>query len=596
MTIPAMTTFAPYEALTLRQKCELIRAQLDTDRQSFKSHWQDCNDFIKPRRARFFVTDVNRGNRRTQKIIDSTGTMALRTLSSGMMSGVTSPARPWFRLTVPDQDVAERGDVKQWLYDCTERMRTVFLRSNLYNMLPVLYSDLGLFGTSFMSELEDAEQVVRFDVYPVGSYMIANDNRGKVGVLIRDFEMTVQQVVDEFCQKSPDGKSVDLSKLSTSAQQLWSTGMRQAWLQICHVIKLNDEYDPNKALSRYKKYTSIYYERGTTVNQSAGEQQNLILRQEGFDEFPGFGVRWEVTGEDVYGTDWPGATALGDIRQLQYGEKKSAQAIDLLVRPPMAGPTALRASKASLLPGDITYVDTREGQQGYKPVYEIEPNIDKLEMKQQAIRNRIQRVFYEDLFLMLSQSDRKDITAREIDERHEEKLLALGPVLERLNQDLLDPLIDRTFMIMLRRGLIPQPPQAIQGQTLKAEYISVMAQAQKLVGIASLDRFTQMVSQFAAVDPTVLDKVDRDELVQEYGEATGIPPKIIVPEDVVQQIRAQRQQAQEAQQKAEMLQQAAQGAKNLSQADTSGKNALTDVLGSTSPSQPGGPMANMGGR
>jgi len=284
-----------------------------------------------------------------------------------------------------------------------------------------------------------------------------------------------------------------------------------------------------------------------------------------------------VTGEDVYGTECPGMSTLGDVKALQLMHKRKAQAIEKMVNPPMVGPSSLRTMKASILPGDITYSDEREGQKGFRPAHEVNPRIQELLMDIQDHQNRVRRGFYEDLFLMLSTSDRRQITAREIEERHEEKLLALGPVLEQLNQDLLDPLIDITFNVLVKQGMIPEPPEELQGIDLKVEYISIMAQAQKLAGISGLERFAGMVGQMvqSTGDPSILDKVDADQFIDEYGDITGIPPRIIRPDEDVKAIREGRAKAQQAQAATAQAKEVTSSVKDLSQTDMSGDNALT---------------------
>ena len=202
-----------------------------------------------------------------------------------------------------------------------------------------------------------------------------------------------------------------------------------------------------------------------------------------------------------------------------------------------------------------------------------------MENKQAQVRNRIQRAFYEDLFLMLANSDRRQITAREIEERHEEKLLALGPVLEQVNQDLLDPLTDIVFDIHMRQGLIPPPPQELQGMDLKVEYVSIMAQAQKMLGIAGVDRFTGFVGQLAAADPSVLDKIKADKVVDVYADMTSVPPNIVRSDDEVKLIRDQRAKAQQAQAQAQAMQMQVQNAQALSQTKLEGDSALDELLG-----------------
>jgi Bacteriophage head to tail connecting protein len=192
---------------TKRQKFEIIRAQLENERATFTAHWRDLGDFILPRRPRFYTSDVNKGDRRNQKIIDSTATLACRTLRSGMMSGITSPARPWFRLATPDPSLSEMGSVKRWLDDVQRILQTSFLRSNLYNILPIAYGDLGVFGTApiFVEEVFNGD-VMNFSSFPVGSYMISKDHAGKVDTFIREFRMTVRQIVSQFGELDKDGK------------------------------------------------------------------------------------------------------------------------------------------------------------------------------------------------------------------------------------------------------------------------------------------------------------------------------------------------------------------------------------------------------
>ena len=567
-----------------RQKFEILRGQLDGERSTFLSHWRDLGDYILPRRPRFTITDNNRGERKNQKIIDSTATLASRTLRSGMMSGITSPARPWFRLSTEEPGAAEDGEVKAWLSIVGDRMSNVFLRSNIYNALPIIYGDLGVFGTAAMLIDEDfTGDVIRAYPFSVGSYYIGNDELGRVRVFLRDFRMTVRQVVDKFGKKNQNGEIV-WDNFSSFVANEYRDGRYETWVEVCQVIAPNDEHDPKRLESKYKKYISCYYERGTTGGSGMSTMTALddhkILYESGYNYFPVLAPRWEVADGDVYGTDCPGMTALGDIRQLQLGERRAAQAIEKKVNPPMVGPTSLRSVKASIIAGDITFVDERDGQKGFRTAHEVNLSINELEMKQDQVRQRIRRSFYEDLFLMLSNTNRRQITAREIDERHEEKLLALGPVLEQLNQDLLDPLIDITFQVMLNQGMIPEPPEALQGKDLKVEYISVMAQAQKLVGISGMERFAGMVGQIVQTtqSPESLDKVDADQFIDVYGDLSGVPPGIIRSDEQVEAMRVARAKAQQAQSVGQNIQTAAGVAKDLSKANLSENNALGALL------------------
>lgn len=541
------------------------------------NHWRDLGDFILPRRPRFNVYDVNKGDRRNQKIIDSTGTLAARTLRSGMVGGITSPARPWFRLTDDDPELAEFASAKRWLATISDRMGTVFLRSNIYNSFPIIYGDAGIFSTAAMMVEEDFDDVIRTYPFPIGSYMIANDAKLRVNVFFREFRYTVRQVVEKYGTYNKKSGSPQWEKFSDKVKTLYDEGNMEAWIDICHVIQPNEDFDEGKIESKYKKFSSYTYERGAVNGNPYDQKDERYLKESGYDHFPVLAPRWEVNGEDAYGTSCPGMDALGDIKQLQLMSKRKAQAIEKGVNPAMVGPVSLRTSKASILPGDITYTDEREGVKGFRPAHEMNLDISHLVEDIRDIRFTVKRAFFEDLFLMLSQSDRREITAREIEERHEEKLLALGPVLEQMNQDLLDPLIDITFMMMDRQGMIPPPPPELQGRRLKIEYLSVMAQAQKLVGISSVERFTSYIANYTAntKDMTMVRKFNAGKTLDDYADRLGINPMNIRSDEEVADIAAQEQRQQQAVAAAETMKTAAGAAKDLAGADMSGDNALT---------------------
>jgi hypothetical protein len=496
-----------------------------------------------------------------------------------MMSGITSPARPWFKLTLPQPDLANLQGPKLWLSEVGNRMGTLFLKSNLYNALPTVYGDLGVFATAAMLVEDDPDTVFRFTPLPIGSYSIGSSEGKRIDILVREFQMTVRQIVEKFCEKDSKGNP-DLSNVSDYVKVQWEAHQREVWVDVCHLIKPNNNYSPGKSFSKYKRYSSIYYEKGvkTPINGSSMDYNEKNLRESGFDFFPCLVPRWEVTGEDFWGTSCPGMVALGDVKQLQLGEKRAAQAIEKMIYPAMVASTKLRNAKTTLLAGDITYVDEMNQGTGFRPAHEIRFSLQELEGKQEQIRYRVSRAFYEDLFLMLANSDRRQITAREIDERHEEKLLALGPVLEQLNEDLLDPLIDIAFAMMEKRGLIPEPPPEIQGMDLKVEYISVMAQAQKLVGLGAIERFTGFSANLLSVYPEIKNKIDAFAMIDSYADLTSVPTGIVRPTEEVKEEMAM--QAAEQQRQVQMQENAmqAQSAKTLSETKTGQGSALDALL------------------
>jgi len=567
-----------------RQELEILEGQMRIERESFKNTWGDLGDYILPRRTRFFLDDVNDGSRKDSEIVDSTATLAVRTLQSGMMTGVTSPARPWFKLTIDDDELADDAEVKEYLKDVEKKVRTTFIRSNLYQVLPILYGDMGNFGTGVVFMEEDPDTAVNFQSFLVGQYMVSNDKKGKVRTFFREFQMTVRQIVEMFGMINPlRPQEIMWDNISDQVKTQWQTGNLETQVNIGHWVLPNEDYKVGSPISKYKKFKSIYYEKGisNTNNQSSFSSQyyDKFLSEKGYSYFPVMCVRWEVAGEDTYGTNSPGMVAVGDVKQLQFAEMRIAEALDQKVRPSMIGPTSLKSKKASQMPGDITYLDEREGGKGFRRLFEINFDVREMEAKQDQIRQRISRAFYEDLFLLLANSDRRQITAREVEERHEEKLLALGPVLERINQDLLDPLIENTFEILNNRDELPEVPEVLQGRDYKIEYISIMAQAQKLAGIGNIERLVGFTTQLAQLNPAIVQKLDYEEMVEDYAELVGSPVKHVKTKEQMAELQAiQEQNEADLQESAEAVEMA-KTAKTLSETQTNEDTALDQLLG-----------------
>lgn len=572
--------------LTKRSRYEKLRGTLDAERSTFMSSWAELAEFLAPRRPRFAVTDKNKGDRRTQSIIDSAPVFAKRTLQSGMHAGLTSPARPWMRLTTPDPDLAEMPAVKKWLDTVTQRMLTVFLRSNLYNALPVVYGDMAVFGTAAVGLLEDDQDLLRAYVYPIGSYFVGLDERGLATTFVRDYSMTVRQLIREFGLVNGNPNEIDWSRFSLDVKAMWENAEYERQVEVCWYVGPNEYHDPYALEARYRyPWTSCHFERGRADETSFGEGRRGLLRESGFRNFPILVPRWDVTDGDTYGNDSPGWTTIGDVKQLQLMQKQKAKAIAKAIDPPLVGPTSLQTQVTSLVPGRITYEDTTRGQQGLRPIHEVRlEGLQHLSLDMEETRQRVRRGFYEDLFLMLAMSDAargaQPVTAEEIRARQEEKLIALGPVLERTNDELLDPLVDRTFSIMLEAGFIPPPPRELEGVDLKVEYLSIMAQAQKLVGVVGQDRFLQSVAGLATLFPQVVHKINVNEVVDAYADQLGVRPDLVRSNDDADQLAEAQAKAAAAQAQAEQLQKIGSAAQSLGNTPAPGTGtALDAVLG-----------------
>jgi hypothetical protein len=531
--------------------------QLKSERASWFAHWQELTSYILPRNGRYFRQDRDRGYRRHNNIYDSTGTRALRILGAGMMSGATSPARQWFRLATPDPELNSYEPVKLWLDDVTKRMQRVFQKSNTYNALHQMYEELGTFGTAATILLPDYQSVIHHYPLTCGEYCISTDAKGRVCTLYREFEMTVSQVVKEF----------GLEKCSVSVQNMYRTGNLDQWVPVIHCIEPRADRDMGKRDAKNMPWGSYYFE--------VGGEAGVFLRESGFQYFPALCPRWSVIGGDIYGNS-PGMEALGDIKQLQHEQLRKAQAIDYQTKPPLQVPASMKNRDVETLPGGVSYYDGQSN--GIKTAFEVNLNLQYLLNDIMDCRERVRGSFYADLFLMLANTPNTRMTATEVAERHEEKLLMLGPVLERLHNELLSPLVDITFTRMVAAGALPPAPQELQGMDLNVEFVSMLAQAQRAIGTNAVDRFVGNLGAIARMKPDILDKFDQDQWADVYADMLGVDPSLIIADKEVAVLRDARNQAMAAKEQAAAMQQTSQSVKNMAQAPTGNQNALTDVM------------------
>ena len=546
--------------------------KLEDDRSSWRSHWIELTDYLLPRRGRYLIESQNsRGRKRNSKILDNTGGYALRTLQAGMMSGMTSPARPWFRLRTPDTDRMDQPGVRDFLTKSQMVIGQLLGASNFYNSVSQVYRELGAFGTSPMLRRPHPNKLIHFRPYTAGEYVIAENDLGEVDTLGREFTMTVAQIVEMFVWDRAR-QEFDWSKCSKAVQNLWNSQNYDELVVIVHMIQPRraEMRDTSRIDGPNRPIMDVYFEKGA--------DNDTLLRDSGFMRQPFYCPRWDVLGGDIYGYS-PGMETLPDIKQLQHEQRRKAQALDKMVTPPMVATPNLKGRKTTTLPGGTTYADPINGGAGFQPAYQVDPRIQELTQDIREVQDRIQRGFYADLFAMMINSDRRQITATEVVERHEEKLTLLGPVLQRLNVDMLDPLIEDTFRIAMTNGLLPEPPEALrEDPQLEVKYVSLLAQAQEAAGAASIERVFSFAGNLSAVSPSVMDNLDEDEAIRQYGDILGTGPEILRDGAEVDAIRQARAERESEVAEMEALQVEAQAAATLASADTQTPNALTALL------------------
>jgi len=560
MAIQDTGTLREAEAMR-RHKSQILG--MDEERTYWFNHWREISDYFSPRRYPWLMSQKEQRtpNRRNRKLLDSTSTDAINTLASGMMDGITSPARPWFSLRIPgfDADTLTHAS-KIWLEEVERRMFLILGESNFYNVIANLYFNWACFGTGAMMIYEDFDEVVRFYNYAVGEFFITQDSAGRVNRLARRFTWQVHQVVEEF----------GIDNVTQNVRNMHNAGNNQLYTNIDmrHIVEPNNPEDG--LLKADAPWREVYYE--------AAADSGFYSRVAPFDSWPVVAPRWELYGNDSYGTS-PAFNALPDVQQLQQLIREKTIGLAKQLSPPLIVDQQLQNRPTALQANGITYAPTANGNFGAKEAYKITVPLQEISNDVLDLRQRIRQTCFNDLFNMFMHMD-KVRSATEIDARREEKLVHLGPVFQRFSGEVLDPTLKRVYSIMLEKDLLPEAPAELDGASIDVQYVSVLSDAQRAVGSVAIERFLAFTGELAGVYPEIRSVPNPEELVREYGEAIGVKASGVNSRADAAAQREAEEEAAAMQQQAELGKTVSEGARNLSQTDVGGgQNALQAVLG-----------------
>lgn len=542
--------------------------------QDYTNNWLDVHkklaDYVLP--VRYSWLDMNpsaSGAEQSKKvsmlnsrILDSTGTKAARDLAAGLLNGITSPARPWFNLRAggfPSIDAVPL-ELQRWVETVRERMMLGMAESNFYNAMGNLFLELGVFGISGMAIYEDDRDIFRCYNYAMGEFYVAQDERRVISTLARIETMTVEQLVNEFGEENVTA--------ATLARYKKHDGDLFFPVKVYHLV------EPNRRDSRYVPGGFAFRE---FFWECTSNPRSQLLRIAGFSEQPFGFPRWETLGTMDYGLS-PAMDALGDIIQLQHETLRKGESIDKMTDPPILLDSTMRSQRGSANPGSKFYVSGHSQATG-RALYDVRMPLAELSADIAEVQQRIRDAFFNDLFRMISQLDTVR-SATEIDARREEKLILMGAVLERLENEALDPFITRIYRIMQRRGLFPPPPPGFEDVEIEVQYVSILSDAQRAVGTGVIERFMQVVANTAALRPEVGDLPDWVGLLREYAQRLNVPPKGIRSEKEMAQIAAANAQMQQAQQAALVGERLTSAARNLGGIEVGGgQNAFQALMG-----------------
>lgn len=517
--------------------------QLKTDRQNYSSFWQDVAKYCLPRKA-YITRTRTPGAKYDYDVYDSTAMQANLILAAGLHSYLTNPNSRWFSLRIEDEEVRENADVKEWLADTEDRLYNILNASNFNQQIHELYLDLGVFGVACMYEEDDPNETVRFYSRDIAEIFLCENEKEKIDTVFRRFSLTARQANEKWGEAAGDVVKTFIARKEYDKK-----------VEFIHAVEPRYERDVSKDDALNMPFKSTYIE----------VSKKHLISEGGYREFPYFTPRFNKNSGEVWGSS-PAMVGYADIKMLNEMVKVLIRAAQKVVDPPLVLPHDGYLLPIKYGPGALNF--RLKGSADDK----IEPLITKANLPVgleliENYRTTIKKNYFVDLFLLLADPARKDMTATEVMQRVEEKMLMLAPVLGRLMNEFLDPLINRTFSIMWREGKISPPPPSLQGLPYSIEYISPLARAQKLDQMKSINSFLTLVGEMATVKPDVLDNVNEDNVIMDIQELYGVNPKYIRDKDEVKAIREQRAQALAIQQEMAMIGQGAQIAKTVAEAD-----------------------------
>ena len=492
-------------------------SRLKEKRSVWESHWQEVSDYMLPRKAEI-TKQRARGDKRHTLIYDATAIHALELLAASLHGMLSSSSAKWFSLRFKETELNAIDEAKEWLEDAQGRMYDAFAKSNFQQEIFECYFDLISFGTACLMIEEDQEDTLLFSARHIKEIFIQENKKGYVDTIYRRFKMPAQSVVDKFGIERVSKDVINLFKKSPFDDVF-----------LVHVVRPRLDFDPKKQDKQNMPIQSIYFE----------EQSGHIISIGGFKEMPYVIPRYLKSSTEVYGRS-PGMNALPDVKVLNKMVENSLKAAAKMVDPPLLVSDDSMLAPIRMSPGSINFY--RSGTRESIQPLNINANTAITLNNENQRRDAIAKMFHVDQ--LLSTENKKNMTATEILQKQEEKMRILGPVLGRLQSELLSPLIIRVFNIMLRQGLFLQSPEMLQQQELKIEFVSPLALAQRQQELQSLMRGLEIFGSMSQALP-VMDYIDDNGMVKQIIDILGIPAKVIKSDSEVQQIRENRQAEQQ---------------------------------------------------
>lgn len=510
-------------------------AALESQRGQWESLWQELANWVMPRKADITEQQEGPDGSREAELYDGTAATSNETHANGMCAWMHPFDSPWFAYKPPPH-LDGIDTVESWFSRVTEVATEVLVASNFHTEIHEVHLDRSGFGTAALQVEPDFDDVVRFESLPVGSYVIGEDSKKRVDTVGRRFELSAWAAKQKFSGLTDKLPAKVLECADDPARR-----HEKFWFR--HVVKPRVSEDQGRPGALGLPWASYYL----------CEDGRCLVRESGFEFMPVLVtryLRWS-RGHMPYGY-CPAWRAMADTRMLNHLQKHLAALVEVSAFPRM------------LLPGDFEgKVDVSAyGQTFYDPSmgkpeewltggrYDV--GVDFLQRQQEAV----EKAFAVDVFRMFAETD-KEMTATEVLERRNERLVQFSPTIGRFQNELLNPVLERVFIYLVRRSMplwmrgvdgdLPLPPEELVtagGFEPDVDYQSRMALALRDHEGAAFLRILQIGSEAEQVIPGILDNFDLDKGFRDLARGTGVKESVIRKEkDLVEIRRMKAEQA-----------------------------------------------------
>lgn len=491
--------------------------KMKANRTNWDRYWKELADFFIPQKSNVYG-QVQSGQKLENKLYDSTSIHAVELLASALHGMLTNPSLNWFGLTTGSEENDRKKPIAQWLEDSRNKMIITLNNSNFQTEIHELYLDLVSFGTGLMGIDKDDETVVRFRTSPIYESFVEENNKGVVDVVSTEKEWTVRQIVQEFGEKVCMQKCPDiLKKLETDPD---------CKEKIIHIV------EPRNPKSKSNIPTKMAFRSCHVIRRHA-----QILRESGYKTQRNVSPRWTKLSNEVYGRS-PAMKCLSDVKTLNVIVQSVLRAAQLRASPPIQAPDDGLMGPQRIRP-DTTLFYRAGTKDRFEPL-NLSGDLGVNEKIMDRISGNISRAFFID---QLQLREGPQMTATESNIRNNDNLKLLSPILGRLHNELLKPIIDRVFDIMMEAKLFAPLPAEFAGiDKLEINYTSQIAKAQKESEMDAFPKFLAVMGPVIQTKPECFDNVNADEFLRHNWNLVGLPEKSLYGIDEVKKTREVRAQ------------------------------------------------------